>query len=157
VLVRDGLVPAWRSVTLAQYVRANLIHERSNPFWLSDARFLPQGHKNPSERLLPDIFDVLRRMQPRSQLQMNQLAEIGNKMFLRPEVTRTQPLEIGAVESLKLQVSPSKLWRSFYILESTGRGFLALFLRLAETKSGSRSLFSQRTSGRLGRPKEFRK
>ncbi len=67
-------------------------------------------------------------MQPHTQLQMNQLTEIGNKVLLCPEITRTQPLEIwAAVESLKLQVSPSKLCRSFYILESTTRGFLAFF------------------------------
>jgi hypothetical protein len=42
-------------------------------------------------------------LQSRPQLDLDQFAEIGNKMFLRAKVTSTEPFQVGIVKLLKLQ------------------------------------------------------
>lgn len=86
---------------LEQNVVTHRVHEGAKALGLAHFSAV-QGGKNAGERLLADVFNRLRRTQPRAQLELDQLAEIGHEMFLRPKVSRTKTFDVGLVKRLEL-------------------------------------------------------
>ena len=66
-----------------------------------------QSIENPAEGFLADIFNGLRRRQARAQFELNQFAEIRDKVLLRPEISGAEALYIGFVKGLELQDLPA--------------------------------------------------
>ena len=62
-----------------------------------------QRHKNARKGFLADVFHGLRGIHARAQFQLDQFAEIGHEMFLRPEVSFAKTLNVGFVKRLELQ------------------------------------------------------
>lgn len=86
---------------LIEYVIAHRIDESPQAFRLMNALFRYQT-QDAREGLLPNIFDCGTRPQTLACLQPNQFAEISNEMLLGAEIAGTKPLQIRAVEILKL-------------------------------------------------------
>src|SRR3974390_2670909 len=87
---------------LQQNVIADRIDERPQAVGLKNLA-IAQSHKESGKRLLPHVFDGLRGLQARAQFDLDQRAEVGREMLLDPEVTCSQPAEIGFVERVELQ------------------------------------------------------
>src|SRR5947209_882388 len=88
---------------LQQDVVAQAVDEGPQALGLPDAALAAQGGKDPHECFLPNILDGLRRMQPGTQLELDQFAEISDKMLLRAEVSCSKTLKVGFVKGLELQ------------------------------------------------------
>ena len=72
-----------------QNIVADRVYEGAQPFRLADSTRTPQRSEYPHEGFLANIVDCLGGAQTRSQFELDQFAEIGNKMLLRPEVPGT--------------------------------------------------------------------
>ena len=108
VIRLQGIEAHVGAVVLEQNVVANRIHKGAQTLGMKN---LPrsEGRIKSGKSFLTDIFDSVGRAQPRSELQMNQFAEINPKMFLRPEVSCSEALDIGFVKGVKLQERPPRV------------------------------------------------
>ena len=75
-----------RAIVLQQYIVANGIHKSPQPFRLFDSALATQSGEDPDKSLLPQVGDDLWRMHPGTQLELDQLAEINDKMTFCAEV-----------------------------------------------------------------------
>jgi hypothetical protein len=95
--VVEGGVARRAPVVFEQHVVAHGVHERPKALGLADFVF-PQGGQHACECFLPDILDRVRGIQTGTKLEPDEFAEIGNKMLLRPEVSRPQAFDVGLVK-----------------------------------------------------------
>ena len=105
LFVVEGIGPGSAAIVLEQDIVAHGINEGPEAFGLADLA-LPQGGKNTGESLLPNVFNGLRRVQARAQLQLDQFTEIRNEMLLGSEISGVKTLDIRLVKRLELQESP---------------------------------------------------
>lgn len=97
LVVVEGGVALRSAVGLEQDVVANGIDERAEALGLVD--FLTtDGAEDAGEGFLADILDGLRRVQTGAEFELNQFAEVGDKMLLRAEITGTETLEVRLVK-----------------------------------------------------------
>src|SRR5271163_4830399 len=92
-----------RTIVLQQDVVANRIHKRSQSLGVEDFAIAQRSIKS-YKRFLAYIFDRFARLQSRTQLQLNQRAEVRAKMLLGRKVSGPQALKVRSVEGVKLQV-----------------------------------------------------
>jgi len=90
-------------VLLQQDIVADGIHKSAKAFRLTDSFGAAQGSEKAREGFLADVFDGLRTPQAGAKFELDQLAEIGNKMLLRAKVSGTKTLQIRRIKGLKLQ------------------------------------------------------
>ena len=67
---------------------------------------------NAGKSFLAHILNGFWSSQAGAQLQLDQFAEISDKMLLSPEITGTKTLHVGLIKSLKLQALASLECRS---------------------------------------------
>jgi predicted DNA-binding protein (UPF0251 family) len=104
-VVVEGIVPGVCPVVLEQNVVAHGVHESTEAVGLADLS-VTQGDEYAGECFLAYVLNRLRGIQARAELELNQLAEVGDEVFLRSEVSRLQALNIGFVKGLELQGPP---------------------------------------------------
>jgi hypothetical protein len=102
----DDFVIGWKlsapqSIMLIEYVVAYRIDESPEAFRLMNALFRHES-QDTREGLLPNIFYRSNRPQTLACLQPNQFTEISNEMLLGPEIAGTKPVQVSAIEILKL-------------------------------------------------------
>lgn len=101
-LIIQRIEPGARPIMLEQDVVADGVHERTQTLWLQDFS-LTQGQKKSSESFLTNVLDRFRRLQARTQFDLDQCAEIGAKMLLSTIVSGSQTLEVRLIKGLELQ------------------------------------------------------
>src|SRR5579862_5756359 len=77
------------AIVLQQDVIADRVDEGSQTFRLAEAARRPKRSQDARESLLPDILDGLWRLQASAKFELNQFAEISDKMLLCPEIPGT--------------------------------------------------------------------
>src|ERR1700722_7260616 len=55
--------------------------------------------KDANKRLLTYVVNALKRVQPRTQLDQQQFAEIGDKMLFGSHIAPTEPLQVGFIKA----------------------------------------------------------
>src|SRR5579883_549768 len=104
------------AVLLKQNIVADRIDEGTEPLRLANAFRAAQDREEACKRFLANIFDGLWTTQADTQLQLNQFAEIRNKVFLRAEVAGAKTLQVRRIEGLKLHGLASRNTRVVNIL-----------------------------------------
>src|SRR5439155_19062790 len=100
LLIFDRTVAGRGSVVLKQDVVAHGVDERAEAVGLAEFA-VAQRDKNAGESFLANVFDGLRGIYARTQFQLDQFAEIGDKMLLRAEVSFAKTLNVGFVKRLE--------------------------------------------------------
>jgi len=85
---------------------ANGIHKWPQPVGLADSAVGSQRPYHPSKSFLLQIVHRLGGQKPRSQLDLNQLGEIGNKMLFRGSISFPEPANVGFVKRKEFQHFP---------------------------------------------------
>src|SRR6266567_5392667 len=108
LLVRlEGVRPSPRPVVLKKYVVANRVDECAQTVSVMQATLGLQGCQYPGEGLLAQIFGHFARINPRTQLELDQFAEIRRKMLQRRGIRSAEPRRIRRVKRLELQAVAS--------------------------------------------------
>ena len=95
-LQRHGLRP--RPIHLEDHVVADRVDERAERFGRLYAALASQGRKDAREGLLLRILDLFAGAKTRPQLQRQQVAEVAREVGFCVRISRTEPLQIGAIE-----------------------------------------------------------
>lgn len=103
-LLVQGFAPATGAEMLREHVVADGIHQWPEALRVANASRASQKLEAAGECLLLYIVHGLAGRQAGAHLQLNQFAEISNKMVFRLPVARSESLDISAVERLEVHV-----------------------------------------------------
>jgi len=98
------IVAGVRAEELAHHVVANRIYEGTEPVGLFEAAVLANGDEDAREGLLLNFLDGIARKQTRTQLDQNEIAEIGDKVAFRLRIASPKALIVCVVECIELHV-----------------------------------------------------
>jgi hypothetical protein len=88
---------------------ADGIYKRSESRGITHAFLAAKKHKNADKGLLPDVLYRISGVQPGTQLQVNQLTEVMNKVLLSAAIALAQTIEVSVIELLELQAMVLKI------------------------------------------------
>lgn len=101
-LVLEAVVAGRCPIMLLQNVFTNGVHIRAQAFGMQEFS-IAQRRQHSGEGFLAHVVDRLQRTQARAQFDLDQVAEIGDKMVLSTKVARPQAFDVEFVKGMKVQ------------------------------------------------------
>jgi hypothetical protein len=85
---------------------ANGVYERAEALRLAQTAVLAKDRENPCKGLLAHIFDCMQGLEPRPELNLEQLGKVLNEMLLRLGVACAKSFNVSRIEGMKFQNQP---------------------------------------------------